>query len=121
MKIIYFANIIVAGWIGISSLFFPKTAIQTVFSNNVSYSEAIRITGALWLSIAILSIFGLFYPKRMSLILLFQLIYKSTWLLFVALPAIIKKQAFPKGMAVFFVVWVVILPFIIPWSYLFEE
>jgi len=119
MKIVYFANILVAGWISISSLFFPKTAHQTVFSGMVEYSEAIRMTGALWWGIFLLSIVGLFYPRQMSLILLFQLIYKGSWLLFAALPAMLNGKPYPKEMAAFFVVWVIVLPFVIPWKGLF--
>ena len=119
MKFIYIANIVVAGWISISSLFFPKTAHATVFGNDVAYSEAIRLVGALWGAIFILSVLGLFFPRQMRLVLLFQLIYKSLWLLFAALPATLNNQPYPKGMAVFFVVWVLILPFFIPWRVLF--
>ena len=97
MKIVYLANILVAGWISISSLFFPKVAQLSVFSGNFAYSEAIRLVGALWGAIFILSILGLFFPQKMSLVLLFQLIYKSSWLLFAALPALLAQQAFPKG------------------------
>ncbi len=120
MKAIYIANILVAGWISISSLFFPKKALTTVFSNDFAYSESIRLVGALWMAIFLLSILGLFFPRQMSLVLLFQLIYKSLWLLFVALPAQINKQPYPKGMAVFFIAWVIILPFVIPWATLFK-
>jgi len=120
LKIIYVANIIVAGWISISSLFYPKTAQITVFEQNFAYSEAIRLVGALWFAIFILSILGLFYPEKMSLVLLFQLIYKSLWLLFAALPAMVNHQPYPKGMAVFFIVWVVVLPFVIPWKTIFS-
>lgn len=121
IKIVYFANILVAGWISITSLFYPKLAQQSVFENAFAYSEAIRLVGALWGAIFILSILGLFYPTKMSLVLLFQLIYKSSWLLFAALPAIMANQAYPKGMAMFFVVWVLVLPFVIPWTALFGE
>lgn len=120
LKIIYVANIIVAGWISISSLFYPKTAQITVFEQNFAYSEAIRLVGALWFAIFILSILGLFYPEKMSLVLLFQLIYKSSWLLFAALPAMVNHQPYSKGMAVFFIVWVVVLPFVIPWKTIFS-
>lgn len=119
MKIVYFANVLVAGWISISSLFFPKTAQQTVFSGMFEYSEAIRLVGALWGAIFLLSILGLFYPRQMSLVLLFQLIYKGSWLLFAALPAMLNNEPYPKEMAAFFVVWVAILPFVIPWKELF--
>jgi hypothetical protein len=119
MKIIYLANIIVAGWISITSLFDPHKAQITVFEQNFVYSEAIRLVGALWFAIFILSILGMFYPEKMSLVLLFQLIYKGSWLAFAALPAMMNSQPYPKGMAVFFVIWVVVLPFVIPWKYLF--
>jgi hypothetical protein len=116
LKIIYVANIIVAGWISISSLFYPKTASATVFQNAYQPTEMIRLVGCLWLSIAILSVLGLWRPLSFSPILLVQLIYKGTWLLVVALPAIRNNQPYPSGMAVFFLVWVIILPFVIPWS-----
>jgi hypothetical protein len=116
---IYIANIIVAGWISITSLFYPKLAITTVFNNDLEYSEAIRLVGALWFAIFSLSAIGLFYPKQMVLVLLFQLIYKSTWLICVAMPALINKKPFPKFMAIFFLVWILILPFVIPWKDIF--
>jgi len=119
IKLMYCANIIVACWISISSLFFPEKAALTVFENQFAYSEAIRLVGALWWAIFILSIIGLFFPMQMSLILLFQLIYKGSWLLFAALPAMINQQPYPKAMAIFFVIWVILLPFIIPWRQLF--
>ncbi len=119
MKLMYAANVLVAGWISISSLFFPKTAHATVFTQGFAYSEAIRLVGALWGAIFLLSAIGLFLPRQMSLVLLFQLIYKGSWLLVVALPAVMQGQNFPRAMAWFFVVWVALLPFVIPWGQLF--
>ncbi len=119
MTILYIANIIVAGWISISSLFFPKRAQLTVFQNALAYSESIRLVGALWFAIFLLSVLGLFFPQKMQLVFLFQLIYKSSWLVVVALPAILNKQPFPSGMAITFLVWVVVLPFVIDWIWLF--
>ena len=120
MKIVYAANIIVAGWISITSLFLPEKAQRSVFEGSFAYSEAIRLVGALWGAIFLLSILGLFFPRQMSLVLLFQLIYKSSWLLFAATPALINNQPYPKSMAGFFVVWVMVLPFVIPWRELFS-
>lgn len=117
IKLVYVANIIVAGWISIKSLFFPKTAQATIFSNDFTYSEAIRLVGALWFAIFLLSIAGLLFPQKMSLILLFQLIYKSLWLIFAALPAMLQHKPYPQGMTIFFVIWVIILPLVIPWAY----
>ena len=84
LQLIYIANILVAGWISITSLFRPKRAVMTVFQNTVEFSETIRLVGCLWGAIFILSILGLFYPKRMALVLLFQL--KFTTLQFMPCP-----------------------------------
>ncbi|MGD1844407.1 MAG: hypothetical protein ACFB10_03325 [Salibacteraceae bacterium] len=120
MRAMYLANVIVAGGISISCLFYPKNAVTSVFTGAFQYSEAIRLVGALWWAIFLLSIVGLAYPKQMSLVLLFQLIYKSSWLIFAAVPAMLNHQPYPKSMAMFFLAWVVILPFIIPWKTIFS-
>jgi len=119
LKIIYIANILVAGWISITSIFYPKTAVTSIFQNAYPSSEHIRLVGCLWLSIAVISVLGLFKPVTFAPILLVQLIYKGSWLLVVALPAMIQEKPYPSGMASFFVIWVVVLPFIIPWKELF--
>lgn len=106
LRLIYIANILVTGWISISCLFYPKTALHTVFENTVAYSESIRLVGALWGAIFVISILGLFYPEQMQVIFLFQWVYKSAWLLVVALPAIWAAQPYPRGMAAVFVLWV---------------
>ncbi len=115
LKIIYFANIIVAGWISITSIFNPSKSALTVFQKSYPPTEVIRLVGCLWLSIAVISILGIWKPISFSPILIVQLIYKGTWLIVVALPAIINKQSYPSGMAMFFLIWVMVLPFIIPW------
>lgn len=121
MRIVYFANIIVAGWISISSLFFPAIAKTSVFSHAYAETEVMRLVGCLWLAIAILSMCGLFRPENFVVVFLVQLIYKSCWLLFVALPAQIENKPFPRGMAFFFLIWVVVLPFVIPWKHLLTD
>ena len=121
LKIMYSVNILVTGWVGINSLFFPKFAHRTLFSDGFEYSRAIRLVGALWLAIFVLSVLGLFFPYKMSLVLLFQLIYKLAWLLFAALPGLIRSRPFPKSMAIVFILYLLALPFIIPWSYIFMQ
>lgn len=116
LKIIYLANILVAGWISISSLFFPKYAAVSVFSNAYTFSEVIRLTGALWAAIFILSVIGMFLPQKMALVLVFQLIYKGLWLFAVCIPAMIQNKPYPGGMAFFFLIWCAVLPFVIPWK-----
>lgn len=120
LYVIYIANCIVAGWIGITATFFPKTAAVTVFQNTYVTTEVMRLVGCLWLAIVVLSLLGLYRPLAFSPVLVLQLIYKGTWLLVVALPAIKAQQAYPMGMAGFFLVWVLVLPFVIPWSTLLK-
>jgi hypothetical protein len=115
LKIMYLAIVLVAGWISFSCLFSLKTAHQTVFTDAFAYSESFRLVGALWFAVFALSLLGLFYPRQMALVLVFQLIYKGTWLLVAAAPAMMKGNPHPKGMTLFFLVWVVVLPFVIPW------
>lgn len=121
IKLVYIANIIVAGWIGFTSLFFPKVAATTIFSNAYPATETIKLVGCLWLAIAVLSALGLWRPMAFSPVLLLQFIYKSCWLLVVALPAIKNNQPYPSGMAAFFLVWVLALPFVIPWMTFIDQ
>ena len=120
LRIIYILNIIVAGQIAISAISNPKTAAMTTFGNAYQPTELIKLVGCLWLGIAILSVLGLFKPITFSPVLLIQLIYKGTWLLVVALPAIRNNELYPKTMAIFFLVWILVLPFLIPWKSWFE-
>ncbi len=116
LRIIYMLNIIVAGQIAISALSNPKNSALTTFGNAYQPTEVIRLVGCLWLAIAVLSILGLWKPVTFSPVLLLQVIYKGTWLFIVALPAFRNDIPFPKTMAIFFVVWVLVLPFVIPWK-----
>ena len=116
LRIVYILNIIVAGQISVSSIINKDHAATTIFGNAYQSSEFIKLIGCMWLAIAILSILGLWKPMTFTPVLLIQLIYKGTWLLVVALPAMQKSMAFPKAVALFFLVWVIFLPFVIPWK-----
>ena len=115
LKIVYVLNILVAGSIAVSCLRDPGRAAVTVFQQAYPASEVMRLVGCLWLGIAVLSVLGLFRPVTFAPVLLLQLLYKGTWLLVVLLPAVRAGVAYPRGMAIFFVVWVLALPFVIPW------
>lgn len=116
LKIVYVLNILVAGQIALSAISNPKVAAMTTFGAAYPPSEVIRLVGCLWLGIAVLSVLGLLRPLTFSPVLLLQLIYKGTWLLVVALPALRSGAPFPRTMALFFVAWVLVLPFVIPWK-----
>jgi hypothetical protein len=122
LKLIYAANILGAGNVGIRCLFFPRNAATTVFSDTVQPSHAMQILGAFWLTVAILSIAGLFNPIIFSPLLLVQLVYKVSWLSVVVVPSFIsgRTDTLPKSVVIFFIIWVVILPFAIPWKVLLQ-
>lgn len=116
LRVLYILNILVAGQIAFSSMFQPEKAAATIFAGAYENTDVIRLVGCLWLSIAVISVLGLWKPVTFSPILLVQFIYKGTWLLLVAFPAHKAAMNYPKGMAGFFVVWVIVIPFIIPWK-----
>ena len=121
MRIVYATNVVVAGVVGSLSLFDPQVAFRTVFEGTIEPSLDTRILGALWLTIAVVSAFGMIRPLPFSPVLLIQLLYKGGWLLAVAVPLLFagRPDALPASMSIFFAVWVLVLPFVIPWRYLF--
>ena len=122
MSLLYFvyaSNILVAGWVGFTCLFYPKKAQKSVFNGTVAYSETIRLVGSLWSAIVVISVLGFMFPIQMSVILIFQWIYKTSWLIIVGLPASLTNKPYPLEMAIFFSIWSLSLPFIIPWNNLF--
>lgn len=118
LRFVYGANVLVAGSVGVLALFAPAYAAKVVFSGTVSPSFAMQVVGAFWVAIAALSAVGLFYPLAVAPVLVLQVIYKGLWLLGVAVPALLagEADALPLGMAGFFLIWVVALPFVIPWD-----
>ena len=123
MRFVFGANVVVAGFVGYVSLFKPALAPVVVFQGMANSDAALAVTGSFWLAIAILSVVGIFFPIQMSAVLLVQLLYKGMWLLFFALPAYLngRSQSVPAGIALFFTVWVVVLPIVIPFSVLFTR
>ena len=118
LRSVYIANVIVAGLVGSLSLFAPATAARTVFEETLAPSSGMQLIGSFWLTIAVLSAIGFFRPMVFVPVLLVQLLYKGGWLAVVAAPALLsgRGDSIPGGVAVFFLVWVVALPFVIPWT-----
>lgn len=117
---VYVANVLVAGWVGLTSLLSPAAAYTAVFTGTVGGEDsdlAVRLIGCLWATIAIVSAAGLVWPTGMAGVLLIQLVYKSLWLIAVALPLVLRGDAIqlPIAMTWFFVAWVLVLPWVIPW------
>jgi hypothetical protein len=69
-----------------------------------------------------LSVLGLRYPLQMLPILLWEFVWKIMWLILVATPLWIAgtMDEATWGVATS-VLWVVIIPFVIPWRYVFAH
>lgn len=124
IRLVFAANVLVAGAVGLASLFGGPSALRTVWQAPLDpASQPVRVVGAFWTAIAVLSLCGLVWPRPFAAVLLVQLVYKASWLAVVALPAMLgsRTSQVPAGIATFFTVWVVILPFVIPWRELFAR
>ncbi|MGH9626057.1 MAG: hypothetical protein ACRD4G_17205 [Bryobacteraceae bacterium] len=79
------------------------------------------MTCMLW-ALSVLSILGVRYPLQMLPLLLFEMTWKTAWLLTVALPHWLRGQwSQDLGSTTFAVSLVVILLPLIPWTYVFQH
>ena len=120
MRVVFAANVVVAGVAGGALLFGTRQFAAGALQDAAEITPAVRIIGAFWLAIAVASALGCWRPLTMSPIFLIQLLYKGSWLLIVAAPALLRgrPETLPLGIAVFFLIWVLVLPFVIPWRWL---
>ncbi|MFI4967341.1 MAG: hypothetical protein ACHQAU_01340 [Gammaproteobacteria bacterium] len=73
-------------------------------------------------TVGILAAIGLRYPLKMLPLMLFELIWKSTWLLAYALPLWRAGQMDPSTQASVYACLVgVIFPIVIPWPYVWKK
>jgi len=117
MRVVFAANVLVAGIVGIAVLFGDRAA-SNILEITTTPPPASRITGAFWLAIALVSVLGAMRPETWAPVLVIQLLYKGAWLLAVVIPAFARgdTRGVPLPVAGFFAVWVGILPFVIPWG-----
>jgi hypothetical protein len=118
LRLAYWANIVILGPIGISTVFRLFPTDEGRFAESAGWRT---VVGGVWTAILILSILGLLHPLRYSVVLLLQIIYKTVWLAVYAVPRLLRDDAgsVPRPMGIIFAAIVVAWPFVIPWSYLF--
>lgn len=75
-----------------------------------------------WASVGVLAASGVFYPLRMLPIILFDILYKSLWLVLVALPLL--RAGTLEGSNAEGTTWVyapiILLALVTPWGYVFR-
>ena len=118
---VYIVNIIATAVIGLITLYSPISASRYVFNEAYKANDSMRVSGSFWIGVGITSLIGLFRPMRFCPIMVVILIYKVIFLVVEVIPKMMRNEAIPIGLTVCFVVYVVFLPFIIPWKHLLSE
>ena len=87
------------------------TSTGDVFQGTLAESDGLRtLVGAVWCSVMFCSVLGLWRPKFMVPLLIFQVLYKAVWLGVYVVPRAQKGEAFPTQLTVIFGVMVLVYP-----------
>jgi hypothetical protein len=90
LKLMYGVTIVIAGCLGIGILFIPGTMQFTFGADCPRFFSG--MIGSVFLAFALVSVLGLRDPVKFVPLLLTQMLYKSAWLCFVALPLLIAGK-----------------------------
>jgi hypothetical protein len=117
-QVLFWANILILVPIGFGTLLKPSLTDHGVFAESAGWRT---LVGSLWVGILACSALGVVWPSSFVWLLLFQVIYKSVWLLVYAAPCVLsgRSQEIPAGIALSFVGIVLVWPWFIPWGQLF--
>ena len=117
-QVLFWANIVILVPIGFGTLLKPSLTDHGVFAESAGWRT---LVGSLWVAILACSMLGVFWPSTFASLLVFQVIYKSVWLLGYAAPRVVagRRQEIPSGIALSFVAIVLIWPWFIPWRQMF--
>ena len=123
LKFMYIYTIIGAGGFGLGILVIPDV-MRSIFGwPNSDQIIAFGVTGSVYFSFALLSIFGLRAPLKFAPLLLLQLTYKAVWFVGVVLPLLITGK-FPTYALLFTAIYVTYIIgdlIAIPFSYFFAK
>jgi len=111
---LFWANILILVPIGFGTLLKASVTDQGAFTESAGWR---MLAGSLWIAILACSVFGVLWPMGFLWLLVFQVIYKSVWLLTYALPRLIdgRRSEVPAGIAGSFAIIVLLWPWFIPW------
>jgi len=93
-----------------------------LFLHHSHWTQATGAAHCFLLALAILSIFGVRYPLQMLPLLVYEILWKSIWLVGIALPLWLANQVDAETRQAFFEIGpVVVLIPMIPWRYVFRN
>ena len=117
-QVLFWANILILVPIGFGTLLKPSLTDHGVFAESAGWRT---LVGSLWVGILACSALGVVWPSGFGWLLVFQVIYKSVWLLVYAAPRVLSgsSQEIPGGIALSFVGIVLVWPWFIPWRQMF--
>jgi hypothetical protein len=115
---LFWANIFILAPVGFVTLLMPSVTDQGAFVESAGWRA---LVGSLWIAILVCSVLGLVYPGSFLWLLVFQVIYKSVWLLAYSAPRLgsTRRPEIPLGIAISFLAIVLVWPWFIPWRQLF--
>jgi len=122
LKGMYIYTIISVGLLGLGIIVMPEK-IKSLLGWPVEEPIVFGIVGSIYLSMGLLSIFGLRSPLKFVSVLLLQLFYKSIWFVGVLLPLIVtnKFPSFAIPMTIIFSTYIIGDLIAIPFSYIFAK
>ena len=107
--------------VGLGIVRWPEV-IQQVIYQEKDWERMEGVVACMLFAFSALSILGLRYPLQMLPLLLWELVWKSIWLIVVALPLWSAGQMDESTWATASAcLIVVIVPFVIPWRYVFAH
>ena len=117
-QVLFWANILILVPIGFGTLLKPSLTDHAVFAERAGWRT---LVGSLWVGILACSALGVVWRSGFGWLLVFQVIYKSVWLLVYAAPRVLsgRSQEIPGGIALSFVGIVLVWPWFIPWRQMF--
>lgn len=95
---------------------------QHIFAHAGPWETVNAAAWCMWGAYAIISFIGVLRPLKMLPIVLFEVIYKVTWLLIVAYPLWTKNAlaGSPAEYTAQVFIWVIVPALIMPWGYFFR-
>ena len=115
---LFLINVILLFPIGIVTMARPSLTDQGAFPESAGWR---MLVGSLWITILAGSFLGLWWPSSFLWILVFQVIYKSIWLLTYVMPRFTdaRRVQIPAGITTTFAIIVLTWPWFIPWRQMF--